>query len=153
MDAILYTAGVYIVLILLVRLTGKRTLAQVTTMDFIVLLIIGEATQQVLLGQDYSLTQVALVVGTLLGLERLSDYLGWRFPRFGALTDSIPLVLVQDGELLHKAMAKEQISKEDILSAARSSQGLERMDQIKWAVLETTGSISVVPKSNALPQV
>ncbi|MFC7401654.1 DUF421 domain-containing protein [Citricoccus sp. GCM10030269] len=152
MDAVLYTAAVYVVLILLVRMTGKRTLAQVTTMDFIVLLIVGEATQQVLLGEDYSLTQVGLVVGTLLALERLTDYLGWRFPRFGALTDSIPLVLVQDGELLDKVMAKEQISKDDILSAARTTQGLERMDQIKWAVLETTGSISVVPKSNALPQ-
>lgn len=151
MDAVLYSAAIYLVIILLIRLTGKRTLAQVTSFDFIVLLIIGEATQQALLGDDFSLTRAALVIGTLLVLERLSDYLGWRFPRFGKLTESVPLILVQDGELLHKVMAQEQIDKDDILAAARQSQGLERMDQIKWAVLETSGGISVVPKSNAAP--
>jgi uncharacterized membrane protein YcaP (DUF421 family) len=152
MDAVLYSVATYVVIILLIRITGKRTLAQVTTFDLILLLIVGEATQQVLLGQDYSLTQAALVIGTLLALDRLSDYLGWRFPRFGKVTESVPLVLVQDGELLEKVMAKEQIGKDDIMASARQSQGLERLDQIKWAVLETSGGISVIPKSNASPQ-
>lgn len=151
MDAVLYSIATYAVIILMIRITGKRSLSQVTTFDFILLLIVGEATQQVLLGQDYSLTQAALVIGTLLALDRLSDFLGWRFPTFGKLTESVPLILVQDGELLEKVMAKEQVGADDILAAARQTQGLERMDQIKWAVLETSGGISIVPKTNAAP--
>lgn len=91
MVAVLYATAIYIALLLLVRLTGKRTLAQVTTMDFIILLIVGEATQQALLGQDSSLTQAVLVIATLLLLERLSDYLGWRFPVVGGSPTAFPL--------------------------------------------------------------
>jgi uncharacterized membrane protein YcaP (DUF421 family) len=136
----------------LFRMTGKRTLGQVTTFDFILLLIVGEATQQALLGEDFSITHANLVIATLLGLERLSDYLGWRLPSFGKATESMPLILVQDGEVLQKVLKKEHLDEEDILSASRQSQGLERLDQIKWAVLETNGGISIVPKANAAPQ-
>lgn len=152
MDAVLRAAAIYAVLLLIFRLTGKRTLGQVTTFDFIILLIVGEATQQALLGEDFSIIQASLVIATLLVLDRLSDYLGWRLPAFGRATESMPLILVQDGEVLRKVLAKEHLNEDDILSAARQSQGLERMDQIKWAVLETNGGISIVPKANAAPQ-
>jgi uncharacterized membrane protein YcaP (DUF421 family) len=152
MDAVLRAAAVYVVLLLLFRMTGKRTLAQVTTFDFIILLVVGEATQQALLGEDFSIVHASLVIATLIGLERLFDYLGWRLPHFGRVTNSAPLVLLQDGELLPDVLAKEHLNEEDILSAARQSQGLERLDQIKWAVLETNGGISVVPKTNAAPK-
>jgi uncharacterized membrane protein YcaP (DUF421 family) len=59
---------------------------------------------------------------------------------------------MKDGELLEKVMAKENIGKEEILEAARKTQGLERLDQIKWAVHETSGGISIVPKENAAPK-
>lgn len=152
MDAVLRAAAIYVVLLLLFRMTGKRTLSQVTTFDFVILLIVGEATQQALLGEDFSIVQAALVIATLLGLDRLSDYLGWRLPTFRRATESVPLILVQDGELLREVMAKEHLGEDDILSAARESQGLERLDQIKWAVLETSGGISIVPEANAAPR-
>ena len=80
MDAVLRGAAVYLALLLIVRLSGKRTLSQVTTFDFVLLLILSEATQQALLGLDYSITMAVLVIVTLIGLDRLADYLGWRFP-------------------------------------------------------------------------
>ena len=152
MNAVLGAIAIYAVLLLLFRMTGKRTLSQVTTFDFIVLLVVGEATAQSLLGEDFSLVQASLVVATLLGIDRLSDYLGWRLPAFRRATESIPLILVQDGEVLKEVLAKEHLDEADILSAARQSQGLERLDQIKWAVLETSGGISIVPKVNAAPE-
>lgn len=151
MDAVLRTLAVYLVLLVIFRLTGKRSLSQVTTFDFIILLIVGEATQQALLGEDFSLTHAALVIATLFLFDRGSDYLAWRFPAFQRATESVPVILVEDGRMLDAVMRKEHISTDDVLAAARETQGLERLDQIKWAVLETSGGISVVPKANAAP--
>ncbi|REE04480.1 DUF421 domain-containing protein [Citricoccus nitrophenolicus] len=145
MDLVLRAAGVYLLLLVVLRLTGKRSMAQVTMFDFIVLLIISEAVSEALLGEDSSLTAAAVVVTTLVLLERLSDYFSWRLPRFKRALESVPVVLVEDGRPLQSIMDRERISAEDVLSAARSTQGLESMDQIKWAVLETSGSISIVP--------
>ncbi|GAA4430420.1 DUF421 domain-containing protein [Georgenia halophila] len=152
MDAVIRAAAIYLILLLIFRLTGKRSLAQVTTFDFVILLIVGEATQQALLGENFSITHAALAIATLVILERLSDYASWRFPMFKRITESMPVVLVENGKQLRTVMAKEQVTADDILSSARQTQGLERMDQIKWAVLETSGGISVVPKMNAAPQ-
>lgn len=146
MDSVLRAVAVYGVLLLLLRLMGKRSLGQVTTFDFVIILIIGETTQQAILGEDFSITHASLVIASLLVLDRGSDYLSWRFPRFRRITDSVPLVLVEDGRLLEDVLAKEHLSREDVLAAARETQGLERLDQIRWAVLETSGGISVVPK-------
>nr|WP_155074204.1 YetF domain-containing protein [Streptomyces taklimakanensis] len=116
------------------------------TFDLVLLLIISEATQQALLGDDFSLTTAALVITTLITVDRLTDYLGFRFPAFSRVTDSVPLVVVDDGRLLEDRLKRLHIDEADILAAARQNQGLERMDQIKYAVLEKEGSISIVPR-------
>ena len=152
MDSVLRALAMYAVLLLIFRLVGKRSLSQITTFDFVILLVVGEATQQALLGEDFSLTRAALVIATLILAERFSDYLSWRFPRFQRATESIPVVLVEDGEVVAHAMRKSHLSVDDIVTAGRTTHGLERLDQIKWAVLESSGGISVVPKHNAAPQ-
>lgn len=152
MDAVLRALAIYAVLMVLFRLSGKRALSQVTTFDFVILLIIGEATQQALLGEDFSITHAALVITTLLIVDRLFDYFSWRFPRFQRTADSVPLILLQDGKVLDDVLRREHLSEDDILTAAREKQGLERLDQVKWAVLEVSGGISIVPKENAAPK-
>ena len=147
MDAVLRSLAMYLVLFVLFRLVGKRSLSQVTTFDFIILLIVGESTQQALLGENFSVTHAALVIATLLLVERGADFLTWRFPRLERIAESRPVVLVADGEVREDVLAKEHLAVADVLAAARGSQGLERLDQIKWAVLETSGGISVVPRS------
>jgi uncharacterized membrane protein YcaP (DUF421 family) len=145
-DAVLRAAAVYLVLLLLLRLSGKRTLAQITVFDFILLLIISEATQQALLGNDFSITQAALVILTLVVLDGASDYLTFRSPRVDRLVNGSPLVLVEQGRLLHDRMDRMRLTPDDVLDQARQTQGLERLDQIEYAVLERDGTISVVPK-------
>jgi uncharacterized membrane protein YcaP (DUF421 family) len=147
-DAVLRAFAIYLVLLLLFRMVGKRSLSQITTFDFVLLLVVGEATQQALLGEDFSVINAALVIATLIGVERVSDYFSWRFPAFRRATESLPVVLVADGEMQVDVMAREHVDVEEILEAARKTQGLERLDQIKWAVQETSGGISIVPKSN-----
>ena len=153
MDSVLRALAVYSVLLLLFRLMGKRSMSQVTTFDFLILLVFSEATQQAILGEDFSITHAALVIATLLVLDRGSDYLSWRFPKFRRATESMPVVLVENGVLLAEVLRKEHLSIDDVLTAARETQGLERVDQIKWAVLETSGGISIVPKAGAAPRV
>lgn len=149
MDAVLRALAMYLVLLLLFRMNGKRSMSQVTTFDFVILLIVGESTQQALLGEDFSITHAAVVIATLLGLERLSDYLGWRFPRFRRSTSGTPVILVADGKPLMRTLRAEHLTIEDVTTTARETHGLERLDQIKWAVLEPSGGISVVPWSVA----
>ncbi|RPI87237.1 MAG: DUF421 domain-containing protein [Chloroflexi bacterium] len=146
MDAILRSLAIYIFLLFIFRISGKRSLSQITTFDFVLLLIIGEATQQALLGNDFSLTNSFIVITTLLAADVGLSVLKQRFSSLDKVVDSVPLVIVEDGKLLKDRMERSRIDVSDILSKARELQGLERLDQIKYAVLERSGGITVIPK-------
>lgn len=145
MVSVLRAAAVYGALLLFFRLSGKRTLAQVTTFDLILTLIISESIQQALIGDNGSFTNALLVVLTLVSVEVGLSLLSGRFEKVDKAINGVPLLLVDNGEVLRERMKKVRVSEEDILSAGRKLQGLERIDQIKYAVMETDGSISVVP--------
>jgi uncharacterized membrane protein YcaP (DUF421 family) len=145
MDSVIRATVVYLVLLLLFRLSGKRTLAQVTTFDFVLLLIISEATQQAMVDGDNSITNSMLLVATLIGLNVLMSELKQRFRSVERVLDGVPLLIVERGNPLHDRMSKERVDVEDVLDAARETHGLERLDQIKYAVLERNGKISIVP--------
>ena len=124
-------------------------LAELTTFDFVLLLIIGEATQQALLGEDFSFINAMLVIVTLVTLEIVLSLLkGWA-PFLGKLLDGTPMIVVDHGRPLRERMRKARIDEEDILEAARRLQGIERLDQIKYAVLEVSGGISVIPNDRS----
>lgn len=145
MDSVIRATVVYAVLLVLFRLAGKRTLAEVTTFDFVLLLIISEATQQAMVGSDNSMTNSLLLVGTLVGLNVLMSELKLRFAVIEHVLDGMPLLILEHGKPLVDRMAKERVDVDDVLDAARESHGLERLDQIKYAVLERDGKISIIP--------
>ena len=93
MDTIVKTIIVYIVLLILMRLSGRRTLAQITTFDFILLLVIGGTTQRALLGQDYSVTNALLVVITLILTNVILSLIERDFPTFARLVNGAPLIV------------------------------------------------------------
>ena len=142
----LRAAIVYLALLVIFRTAGHRTLAQVTTFDFVLLLIISEATQQALLGQDFSITIAVLVIVTLVGMDRLADFLGWRFPKIGRIIDGTPVVLVERGRPLPERMREYHIEMDQVLQEARITQGISSVDPIDYAILERSGAISVIPK-------
>lgn len=146
MDAVLRAMAIYAFLLAIFRVSGKRSLAQITTFDFVLLLIIGEATQQALLGDDFSVINAFVVIGTLMFLEVGLTLAKNRWPALDPVLDSMPLVIVENGRLLDERLTRERVSREDVLHAARERHGLERLDQIKYAVLEQSGGISIVPK-------
>lgn len=146
MDAVLRASAVYVFLLILFRLSGKRTLSSATTFDFVLLLIIAETTQQALLGDDFSITNSVLLIVSLLGIDIGLSYVKGLWPRFARIADSLPLVILKHGEPLEDRMKKARLDKSDILMAAREHQGLERLDQIKYAILEQSGGITIVPE-------
>ena len=149
MEPILRGMAVYLFLLLIFRLTGKRSLDQVTTFDFILLLIISETTQQALIGEDFSLTNAFLVILTLFGVDQVLSLLKEKSSFVRRWAEGLPLVLLEDGRPLQDRMRKSQVDEDDILEAARELQGLERLDQIKYAVLERHGGITIIPKQDA----
>jgi len=149
MDAILRALIMYIFLLLVYRIAGNRTLAQLTAFDFVLLLIVGESTQQALLGNDFSLTNAFLVILTLIGFDIALSLWKQRSPMLDRLIDGVPLVIVEEGRPLKERMDQARVDEADILAAARLSKGLERMDQIKYAVLERSGGISIISRSGS----
>ncbi|GAA5531935.1 DUF421 domain-containing protein [Deinococcus metallilatus] len=149
MDAVLRSAAIYLFLLLIFRVAGKRTLTQITTFDFVLLLIISEVTQQAMVGDDFSLTQSMLAIITLVGLDIGLSLWKQRSPGLELLVDSAPVLILENGQPIKDRMKQLRVDESDILNAARELQGLERLDQIKYAILERSGSISVIPKPNA----
>lgn len=147
MDAVLRGASIYLVLLILFRIAGRRTLSEVTTFDFVLLLIIGEATQQALLGEDFSLTNAFLVISTLLAMDVALSIFKQQSPLFDRVIDGVPMVIVVDGKPLRDRMRRARVDEHDVMEAARRLRGLERMDQIKLAVLEVSGGITVISKN------
>lgn len=146
METVLRVTAVYFFLLVIFHIAGKRSMAQITTFDFIVLLIISESTQQAMIRDDFSVTNAFIVIVSLICLDITLTWLKHRFPAADKIIDGLPLVLVDNGRPVRHLMNKARIDDDDIMTAARASQGLERMDQIKYAVLERSGGISIIPK-------
>ena len=136
---------IYIFLLLIFRIMGKRSLSETTTFDAVLLLIISEVTQQALVGEDFSLTTSAVLICTLMGTDLIFTLLKKWSPIFGKMTEGAPLLIVNDGKPLRKRMDKTKVDDDDILRAARLNFGLHKMDQIKYAVLEKDGTITIIP--------
>ena len=147
MDPVLRGLAIYIGLLIIFRISGKRTLAQITTFDFVLLLIVSEATQQGLLGDDFSVTNAIVVIVTLVGADIAMSFFKEKSQGFAKLADGVPVVVLQDGKPIEHRMRRARLDLSDILASGRESHGIERLDQIKYAVLEQGGSISVVPYS------
>ncbi|MFV9657600.1 DUF421 domain-containing protein [Pseudomonas sp. NY15366] len=146
MDAVLRAGAIYLVLLILFKLSGRRSLAQLTTFDFVLLLIIGEATQQALLGEDFSVTNMVLVVATLIVLDVGASLLKRRNDRLARLLDGSPTIIVEDGVLMQWRMDKARLTLDDVMESARES-GLERLEQIRYAIVERNGKISIIQRS------
>lgn len=111
------------------------------------LLVIGEATQQALLGEDFSVVNAVLAIVSLIAIDVALSLLKRQSKRLSRMLDGEPIIIVEHGEVLRRRLYLARVEEADILEAVRSSQGLERIDQIKFAILEKNGSISVIPKA------
>jgi uncharacterized membrane protein YcaP (DUF421 family) len=146
MDLVVRGIAVYLFLLLIFRISGKRSLRNVTTFDFVLLLIIAETTQQALVGDDASITGAFILIVLLVGTDILLSLVKRSMPRVDRLLEGEPLVVLRHGVPLSQRMNMERIDDEDILSAARETRGIDRLEDIERAVLERNGAISIMPR-------
>ncbi|OKL39911.1 DUF421 domain-containing protein [Pontibacter flavimaris] len=146
METIIRGIILYVFLLIIFRINGKRALTEATVFDFVLLLIIAETTEQALLTEDHSVTGSMLLIITLVTLDILMSLLKQKFLPMEKLIDGGPLVLLENGRLLQDRMKKERVDEADILESAREMQGLQRLDQIRYAILEKDGKITIIPK-------
>jgi len=152
MEAVLRAAAVYGLLLVLFRITGKRSLSQITTFDFILLLIISEAIQNGMVGNSYSVTNAFVLVLTLILVDQGLGLVKRRFPRVERWLEGAPLILVEHGRPLSDRLERSGVDVDDIVTSARRQHGLERLDQVKYAVLERNGDLSIVPRDRETPE-
>src|SRR4051794_10401324 len=144
MEPVLRAIGCYLLLLFVVRLSGKRGLAQVTIFDLILLLLISQTVGQALIGNDSSVTTAALITITLVVVNRINDSAAHRWADMSHVLEDAPLVLIEDGHVHDDRMEHMKIRIDDVLETARLDEGLERLEQIKYATLERSGAISII---------
>ncbi|WP_028034479.1 DUF421 domain-containing protein [Chelativorans sp. J32] len=146
MDSVVRGIAVYFFLLIVIRLSGRRSLAEITAFDFVLLLIISETTQQAMLGDDFSLINAFLLILTLFVTDIALSYVKQWSPKTAVLVDGTPTVLISLGKADKEALRRTRVSLDEVMEAARQQHGLERLDQIKFAVLEIGGNISIIPR-------
>jgi len=146
MDIVLRATAVFFFLFILMRIVGKRQLSTLEPFDLILLIILGDAVQQGLTQDDYSVTGTFLAVGTIALLVLSTSVLNYHFPRLRPILDGEPIIVVQDGQPIAKNLRRERITMDDLLVAARR-QSIASLDDVAWAVMETSGEITFIKKA------
>jgi len=137
----------YVVLIIMLRISGKRTLAQMNAFDFIVTVALGSTLATAVLSKDTPLAEGLTGLALLILLQFIVSWFYVRLPFINKLVKSEPRLLFLQGEFKAKAMLEERIGKEELLQAARS-QGILSLDQVEAIVLETNGKFSIIKSSD-----
>lgn len=144
-EIVLRTLVVYVVVFALLRVLGKRELGQMTPFELVVLLVIANAVQNAMNGGDVSLTGGLIAAATLVGANMAVRRIAHRLPVLEHLFASEPTVLVDDGKIIQAHLDREGVSVEELEMAAREK-GLAELDEVRAAILEIDGSISIIPK-------
>ncbi|HIH9249904.1 TPA: DUF421 domain-containing protein [Enterobacter ludwigii] len=145
MDMVFRALAIYLFLVVVFKVAGRRALLQMTSFDLILLLIISEATQQALLGEDFSVTGAMITITTLVAVDIIFGILKKYFSPVENILDGTPVILVENGVPLADKLKKVDVSCDDILVSARQNNGVTQLSEIKYAILERNGHISIIP--------
>ena len=146
MDIVVRAIVAFCFVFLLTRLIGRRELSSLEPFDLLLLIVTGDLIQQGVTQNDLSVTGLVLTVGVFGLMTLAASYIGFRFRRLRPLLEPEPLILIEDGKVIEKNLRKERITAEEIAGEARLQQ-IESLDRVKWAVLESGGRISFIPKA------
>ena len=145
MDLAVRTIVVFFFVFLLMRIVGRRELSSLEPFDLILLVVLGDSVQQSLTQDDYSVTGAFIVVSTIALLQVFMSYLNFRVPRLRPIINGEPIVVVQDGKVIEQNARRERLTLDDIAEAARLQQ-IASLEDVQWAVLETSGELTFIEK-------
>ncbi len=147
MDIVIRAVVIFAFIFLLLRIMGHRELGSLEPFDLIVLVVVGDLVQQGVTQNDFSLTGAMLAMTTICLLAVFVSWLSFRFPRLRPALEGRPIVLVEDGKAIEPNLRRERITIEELAAQARLQQ-IESIGDVRWAVLETSGSISFIPRAS-----
>jgi len=147
MDIVARAFIAFCFVLVLTRLIGRRELSSMQPFDLILLIVIGDLVQQGVTQNDMSVTGLVLAIGMFAVLTLAASYLVFRFPRLRPVLEPEPLILIEDGKVIERNLGKERMTAEELAAEARIQQ-IDSLDDVRWAVLESSGQISFIPKSS-----
>ena len=143
MDIVIRAAVAYAFIIFLLRIIGRRELSTLAPSDLVLLVVMGDLVQNGVTQSDQSVTGVFLALSTFAILTVAVSVVTFKSRRVQTLVEGVPLILVQDGKPVEKNLRSERLNIDEVAKEARG-QGIERLDEIKWCVLESSGSMSFI---------
>jgi uncharacterized membrane protein YcaP (DUF421 family) len=146
MDLAIRAAVLYVFVVAVMRIVGRRELSSLTAIDLVLLIVMGDAIQQGLTQDDYSVSGAIIVVSTFAVLQVFSAYLGYRSRRVRSVLEGRPVVLIDDGELVDPNLRRQRLTTDDLAEEMRLQQ-IASFDDVRWAILEANGRISFIEKA------
>jgi len=146
MDIVIRAAVMFIFVWFVTRAVGRRELSTLEPFDLILLVVLGDLIQQGVTQNDFSVTGAMLAGGTMALMTVLFSWLAFRFRRLQPILEGDPVILVERGKTIDRNLRRNRITLEELAAQARMQQ-IAQIDDIEWAVLETSGTISVIPKA------
>ena len=146
MDIVVRAAVAFGVVFLLTRVVGRRELSSLEPFDLILLVMLGDLVQQGVTQNDFSVTGLVLAASTVALLTIAVSYTSYKVPRLRPVLDGEPVIVVEDGKPIERNLERNRITVGELQAAARM-EGIGSIDEVRWAVLETSGNISFITKS------
>ncbi len=145
MDIALRAIALYLFMIFVMRVLGRRELSSLSPSDLVLLIVLGDTVQQGLTQDDYSVTGAVIAIGTIGAMQVLTSYASFRSRRMRRVLEGEPVVIVQDGKVLEQNLRRERMTPDEIAEEMRMQQ-IASFDEVRWGILENNGQISFVKK-------
>lgn len=146
MDIVLRAIVLYAFVVFVMRVIGRRELSSMTPFDLVLLIVLGDAIQQGLTQDDYSVTGAMLAIATIAALQVLTSYLSYKSRRARKVFEGEPIVLVERGELVERNLKRERMTPDEVAEEMRQQQ-VGSLDEVEWGILEANGTISFIKKN------
>jgi uncharacterized membrane protein YcaP (DUF421 family) len=141
MDIVVRAALMYFFILLITRIVGRRELSSLEPFDLVLLVVLGDLVQQGVTQSDYSFTGLLLAGSTIALLQAGVSWTGFHSKKVSLVIDGEPIVVVQDGKFIDGNLKRERLQEDEVLESARK-QGIGSLDEVAWAILETSGEIT-----------
>lgn len=145
MDIALRAVFLYAFVVFLMRVMGRRELSSLTAVDLVLLIVLGDAIQQGLTQDDYSVTGAVIAISTIAALQVGSSYLSYKSRRVRRVLEGEPIVIVQDGKLIGRNLKRDRLTEGDVAEEMRAQQ-IASVEDVEWGILESNGTMSFIPK-------
>ena len=145
MDIALRAAFLYAFVVFLMRVMGRRELSSLSPLDLVLLIVLGDAIQQGMTQDDYSVTGAVIAVSTIAVVQVGISYLSFRSRRARRVLEGEPVIIIEDGKLIERNLRRERLTEDEIAEKMRMQQ-IASVEDVEWGILESSGNMSFIPK-------